>query len=375
MKTKETPRKRSLILLAALLLTPLVVPAQEQPVANRLSAWVPTTHPTWAPLPEVGGGKVTFRLKAPRAREVKVSGDFPGGKSLPLIKDEKGVWSVTVSAKPGLYTYRLILDGVEVLDPGNPRLQLSPTGHLNAFEIKGPQPTFFDVQKVPHGVVSTLTYDSKVTGDPRQVVVYTPPGYGTDASVQFPVFYLLHGYGDDEGAWSQFGFAHRIADNLLANGKMKPMIIVMPNGHATKRGDDASKAELLDEIIPLVEQNYRVKAGAKNRAIAGLSMGGARSLMIGLNNLDKFSWVAVFSASLPTNRFSAFMADPKAANEKLSLFWIGSGRQDSGFADVEKMVEAFNSAGIHPVWHPTEGAHCWPVWRDDLHEVLPLLFR
>ena len=130
-----------------------------------------------------------------------------------------------------------------------------------------------------------------------------------------------------------------------------------------------------DEIIPLVEQNYRVKAGAKNRAIAGLSMGGARSLMIRLNNLDKFSWVAVFSASLPMNRFSAFMANPKAANEKLSLFWIGSGRQDSGFADVEKMVEAFKSAGIRPVWHPTEGAHCWPVWRDDLHEVLPLLFR
>ena len=374
------------ILFAFLLLMPLAVQAQEQAVAKQTSAWVPVQVPGPAALPEVKDGKVTFRLTAPKANEVKVWGDFPGGRGLPLAKDDKGVWTATVSVDPGIYSYKLILDGLSILDPGNPRIEIHPTYNCNLFEMPGSQPMFYDVRNVPHGVLSTLTYESKVTGDTRQVAVYTPPGYGADASAQFPVLYLVHGHGDDESSWSQIGFAHHIADNLLAEGKMKPMIIAMPNAHASRPEDrertapgaqprDSFKAELLEEIIPLVEQNYRVKPGAKNRGIAGPSRGGAHAITIGLNNLDKFGCVAVFSAYQPENAYPGFLANPKAANEMLSLFWIGCGRQDTIFADMEKMVAAFKEAGINHVWHPTEGKHAWPVFRDDLHEVLPLMFR
>ena len=378
--------KIRLVLLSVLLLMQLAGQAQDQTVARRTSAWVPVQVFGPAPLPEVNDGKVTFRLTAPKASEVKVWGDFPGGRGLPLTKDDKGVWTAIVNVGPGIYSYKLILDGLSILDPGNPRIEIHPTYNSNVFEMPGPKPMYYDVRKVPHGVLSTHTYESKVTGDSRQVAVYTPPGYGADTSVQLPVLYLVHGHGDDESAWTQIGFAHHIADNLLAEGKMKPMIIVMPNAHVSRPEDwektasgaqprDSFKQELLEEIIPLVERNYRVKAGAKNRGIAGPSRGGAHAITIGLNNLDKFGCVAVFSAYQPIGAYPGFLDDPKAANEKLSLFWIACGRQDTIFADMEKMVASFKTAGIHPVWHPTEGGHTWPVFRDDLHVVLPLMFR
>ena len=348
------------------------------------SAWAKVTQPNWRPDPEVKDGKVTFRFKAPKASEVKVWGDFPGGRGLQMTKDDKGFWTVTISVDPGIYTYHLIVDAVDIVDPANPCLEIYPGHNANAFEMPGPKPSYYDLQKVPHGTLSALTYESKVTGDTRQMMVYTPPGYMTNAPVRLPVLYLLHGAGQEQGAWSQFGFAPQIADNLLAEGKMKPLIIVMPNGHATTqvegmtsgaRPKDVFKQELLEEVIPLVERNYRVKEGAKNRAIAGMSYGGAQTMVIGLTHLDTFGYVAVFSASQPTDAYPGFVNDPKVANEKLRLFWIGSGRQDPGFAGVEKMVATFTAAGIHHVWHPTEGKHAWPVFRDDLHEVLPLLFR
>jgi enterochelin esterase family protein len=368
-----------LVLAAGLMGTSLAQDAPAAPKRTKGGAARPAP-----PTPEIKDGNVTFLITAPKAGEVTVAGDFDSGKRHALTRDDKGVWSVTMRLEPRVYSYSFNVDGVTTLDPRNPRLKLGRTSNQNAFEVPGPEPMFYDLKSVPHGVLSTHTYESKAAGDIRRVVVYTPPGYDAAKSTTYPVLYLLHGSGDDEGGWSQFGFANVIADNLLAEGKMKPTIIVMPNGHAYQPGEDAApgarpasvfKEDLLGGIIPLVERNYRVKAGAKNRAIAGLSMGGGQSFNIGLNNLDQFAYVGVFSAGGNSETLATLLADPKAANKKLSLFWIGIGRQDPGFANADKLEESLKAGGINHVWHPTEGAHTWIVWRDYLHELLPLLFN
>jgi enterochelin esterase family protein len=357
--------------------------AQEnQPAPKRANRGASRPAP---PLPEIKDGNVTFRINAPKASEVTVAGDFESGKRFALTKDEKGMWSVTVHLEPRVYSYSFNVDGVTTIDPRNPHLKLGRSSNQSAFEVPGPEPMFYDVKSVPHGVLSIHTYDSKAAGDTRRVVVYTPPGYDAARSKTYPVLYLLHGSGDDEGGWSQFGFANVIADNLLADGKMKPVVIVMPNGHAYKPGENPApdtrpasvfKEDLLGGIIPLVEKNYRVKTGAKNRAIAGLSMGGGQSFNIGLGNLDKFGYVGVFSAGGGNSEaLKDLLADPKASNKKLSLFWIGIGRQDPGYATAEKLDETLTAGGINHVWHPSDGAHTWIVWRDYLHELLPLLFK
>ncbi len=342
------------------------VEAQQQGQAETKRPKAGPARPA-APAPEIKGGDVTFRIAAPKASEVAVAGDFESGKRFPLTKDEKGVWSTTIH-----------------LDPRNPRLKLGRTSNQSAFEVPGPNPMFYDVKNVPHGVLSIHTYESKAAGDIRRVVVYTPPGYDANRSKTYPVLYLLHGSGDDEGGWSQFGFANVIADNLLAEGKMAPAIIVMPNGHAYQPGENPApgsrptsvfKEDLLEGIIPLVEKSYRIKTDAENRAIAGLSMGGGQSFNIGLNNLDRFGSVGVFSAGGNSETLAAVLADPKTFNRKLNLFWIGIGRQDQGFANVEKLEASLTAGGVNHVWHPTEGGHTWIVWRDYLHEILPLLFK
>jgi enterochelin esterase-like enzyme len=335
--------------------------------------------------PVVGSdGKVTFRLSAPKATEVTIAGEWTGGKRVPLVKDDKGTWTITQPVPPEIHWYLYYVDGVATVDPRNPELKTGRSTQ-NVLEVRGDHPAFYSLQSVPHGAVTYHTYASTAAGDQRRLCVYTPPGYH-EKSGKYPVLYLLHGSGDDETGWTgAVGRANLIADNLLAAGRMKPMIIVMPNGHAYKPGETATpgtrptsvfKDDLLNTIIPLVEKSYRVETDVNSRAIAGLSMGGGQSLNIGLPNLDKFSYVGVYSAgggNLEQNQ-PGFLADPKTANKKLKLFWIGCGRQDQGFAAAEKMDKLLTERGINHVWHPSEGGHTWTVWRHYLHETLPLLF-
>jgi enterochelin esterase family protein len=343
--------------------------------------------------PEVSADRrVTFRLAAPKATEVTVSGDFESGPKA-MSKGEGGVWSYTTTPlEPAVYSYSFSVDGVPTAEPFNTALKASAIWGLQSMvEVPGAAPAPYDVRDVPHGAVTILRYKSKVTGGPRGLYVYTPPGYDADAKTKYPVLYLLHGYGDDESSWTAVGRANYIADNLLAEGKARPMLIVMPNGHSLPPPTPAElrtrerwfpdntesfERELLSEIIPAVEARFRVHKGQAYRAVAGLSMGGGESLTVGLRHPELFGWVAGFSsaASYVEQSLGGLPADETRPGRARRLLWVGIGRQDFLFADNQKFEAALNARGVKHVWHPTEGSHTWPLWRAYLGELLPQLF-
>lgn len=376
-----TPRFFSL-LLAASLASPL--PAQKDETPGNRAAMLKNA-------PSIStDGKVTFTLTAPKASAVTLSGDWGGGRT-PMIKDEKGNWTATLPLSPQIYSYTFLVDGVRTLDPANTQLKLGRVVTASSVEVPGTPPMPWEMRDVPHGQITTITYRSTAVGDQRRVTVYTPPGYQPDQADKLPVLYLLHGVGELESSWVQYGRANLIADSLLADGRMKPMIIVMPKGHAYKPGETPApgaqpgvafkasvfKEDLLETIIPLVEKSYRVKTDQPNRAIMGLSMGGAQSFSIGLGNLDRFSQVGLFSAGSSSGPevLAKLTADPKSANDKIKLLWIGCGQLDRGFEGVQKLTESLTKAGIRHTFKPTGGAHDWINWREYLAETLPLLFR
>jgi enterochelin esterase-like enzyme len=379
MKTCPFP----ILLLAAGLATSLL--AQDELVSQTNRSAVTKTPPSISK-----DGKVTFTLAAPKAAEVLLGGDWLTER-LPMAKDDQGSWTLSVQLPPRIYSYYFVVDGVKMIDPSNVQLKLGRLDIASSIEVPGTPPMPWEMRNVPHGDITTITYDSKAAGDQRRVTVYTPPGYQPGQAAKLPVLYLLHGNGEIESSWVQYGRANLIADNLLADGRMKPMIIVMPKGHAYKPGaapapgvpvGTAFKAsvfqeDLFETIIPLVEKRFSVKTGQPDRAIMGLSMGGAQSFKIGLGNLDRFSYVGLFSAggSSSPEVLASLTANPKAANEKLKLLWIGCGRLDRGFAGVEKLHDELTKAGIAHTYKPTDGAHVWLNWRDYLAETLPLLFR
>jgi enterochelin esterase family protein len=317
---------------------------------------------------------ITFRLYAPKAGEVTVSGEWGGRKS--LTKDERGVWSVTVGPlEPDQYSYSFSVDGAPVVDPRNTKLKIGRGSFQNLVEVPGNKAQ--DLRPVPHGTLHVHHYASKsLGGKSRGLVVYTPPGYET-AEQRYPVLYLLHGSGDDEHGWTDVGLANRILDNLLADGKAVPMLVVMPNGHAADRAGNtpAFEADLLGDVIPLVEKDYRTKPEAASRAIVGLSMGGAQSWAVGMSHLDTFAYVGPFSMGGGNATAILSKIDPAEANKRLKLLWIGCGRQDRLFSGSERLVEELKAKGIHHTWYPSEGTHNWIVWRKYLAEVTPLLFR
>lgn len=333
---------------------------------------------------------VTFRLMAPKALEISVSAEFAQGPQA-MKKDEKGLWTVTLGpAPPEVWGYTFSVDGVRNIDPNNPNIKPGVRTSSSQVEVPADQPQFYDPQPGPHGTVHMELYDSKPIGALRGVWVYTPPGYekGKD---KLPVLYLLHGSGDTESGWVTIGRANVIFDNLIAAGKAKPMVVAMPFGHvqgsvgyapaAAAQGDRALFArDLLEEIVPLVERQYRVSAKPEHRAIAGLSMGGGQSLSIGLANLDKFAWVGAFSAgggrgaNLET-AYKDLIANPAASNKKLKLLWIACGRQDGLFEGSQNLSNFLNQHQIKHTFAPSEGAHTWRVWRNYLNQMTPLLFR
>jgi enterochelin esterase-like enzyme len=345
--------------------------------------------------PEVAPDRtVTFRLAAPKATEVSLTGEFMKG-SKSLEKDVHGVWSITVGPlEPEIYYYNLTIDGVRTIDPGNPNVKTgsTPSTISSILEVKAGSPAFYDGQPVPHGVIHTNWYHSKSLGALRRVTVYTPPDYNEGRDVRYPVLYLFHGANADETAWTRLGHVNLILDNLLASQKAKPFIVVMPFGYGIPPGtprpaagegpsdnDSLFSRDLVDDVIPFVEARYRAFKDRNQRAIIGLSMGGGQSLAIGLNHLDLFAYVGGFSAGLrPADfpkTFAATAANPQAVNQKLHLLWIGCGKDDSLMTASKAFDDFLSQHKIKHTFRESEGAHTWMVWRRYLNEVAPLLFR
>ena len=357
-----------------LLLHSLVAFAQTSRVDTLVS---PEVHPD---------RRVTFRVRATDATEVSLFGDWmaPETKQA-MTRDGQGIWSATAGPlEPGLAIYTFTIDGVTTPDPVNPRIKLRARTSASLVDVPGYPPELWEVRDVPHGAVEINWAKSQIIGDTRVYDVYTPPGYNPARSVRYPVLYLLHGNNDTAAGWTDVGKANFILDNLIAEKKAVPMIIVMPWGHAVPYGGAQSnntatfERYLVEEVMPQVEGKYRVAHGRENRAIVGLSMGGGHALQIGLSHLDLFSAVAAFSSAVPgsfESRFQALLDDPEGTNKKLKLLWIGCGRQDSAFERNQKLSELLSAHKVRNTFYPTAGLHNFAIWRRYLVEVAPLLFR
>jgi enterochelin esterase-like enzyme len=345
--------------------------------------------------PEVHADRrVTVRLRAPAAAEVVVTGEITeGGAPIPMARDGDGVWTATIGPLgPDIYTYAFRVDGVNTPDPQNPWIKtVAATGLASQVQVPGDAPQYYDARPVQHGLVSMLNYHSSALGVPRTAWVYTPPGYEASGET-YPVLYLLHGGGDTEPGWVLTGRANFILDNLIADGRARPMVVVMPNAHARPTigvGPAAQAAagatfeqDLLRDLMPTVERTFRVSRDPDERAMMGLSMGGGITLRTGLNHPDKFRWIVGLSSALgaadPAETFAGFLADPAAANQQLRLLYLAIGEEDAlpnFVAQNQRLSDALTRAGIRHTFRVTEGGHWWRLWRRDLYEVAPLLFR
>jgi len=349
--------------------------------------------PEWLDTPIVhADGSVTFRFLAPNAQEVKLERE--GTEAVAMQKDDAGVWTVTTAPlAPDYYGYSILVDGVRMIDPFNPLLKPNLIETENAVHVPGPLSLAWELNNVPHGEVHHHFYKSAVAGDERDYYVYTPAGYDPAKKGTYPVLYLLHGYSDDASGWTAVGRANVILDNLIAQGKAKPMIVVMPLGYGTMemiRGrwhswDDHElrdrnfskfREALLTEIMPRVESEYRTSKDRKERAIAGLSMGGSESLLTGLNNLDKFAWIGAFSSGgIPEDFSTDFPGLDAKANDQIRLLWIACGTDDHLITLNRNLREWLKSKGIRHTDIETPGMHTWMVWRRNLAELAGLLFR
>ena len=363
---------------------------------------------------------VTFNLIAPEAQKVQITGDFLPSKKVvfngatfdapadpvDLVKNDKGVWSFTTEAlKPELYTYNMIVDGVKIIDPLNVYNIRDINNLFSVLLIGGDARTdLYKVNKVAHGTVSKVWYESPTAGLTRRLTVYTPAGYETSGK-EYPVLYLLHGIGGDENAWSELGRAAQILDNLIAQGKAEPMLVVMTNGNISQEACPGETSEgfrvptmmlpktmegsfetAFPDVVKFVEKTYRVKKDKAHRAIAGLSMGGFHSLFISINNPDTFDYVGLFSAAVDQQQNTANGGFPNIyadRNQKIDnlfskhpkLFWIGIGKTDFLFKNNNDLRAYLDSKNHQYTYLETEGGHIWRNWRIYLSEFVPLLFK
>lgn len=366
---------------------PATQPADAKPSALNAPAY---------PYPMVDSqGRGIFRVHAPNAQSVVVN----VGKRVPLTKGENGIWTGTSDPLPvGFHYYSVSIDGASVNDPGTQTF-FGSSKWMSAIEIPDPAGDFYQAKDVPHGVIRIHPYYSKIQKATRRAIIYTPPGY--DASSQrYPVLYLQHGAGEDETGWSAQGRVGFIMDNLLAEGKVKPMIIVMENGGGSAlfaRGPGVATRPagppatrpfafnnpfeqiLLTEVIPMIDASYRTLADREHRAMAGLSMGGGQTLAIGLTHLDTFSALGVFSGSRGVTdiktAYNGVFADAEAFNKKVHAFYVSVGTTES-MEGARGFHKALDAQGIKHTYYESEGtAHEWQTWRRSFHGFAPLLFQ
>ena len=367
------------LLLSSLFVFSTIAAPQQPPAVS------PEVHPD---------NTVTFRFAAPNAKEVKLARE--GADPVPMQKDDRGVWTLTTSPlAPDYYGYSFLADGVRSLDPSNHYLVPNLLTPANSVHVPGLPSLPWEVNDVPHGVVHHHFYKSTVAqdDDDRDYYVYTPPNYDPAAKQTYPVLYLLQGYSDDASGWIAVGRANVILDNLIAQGKAKPMIVVMPLGYGTmemirqswnawshtelrdanfKKFTDA----LLTEVMPQVETEYRITKDRNARAIAGLSMGGSESLLTGLNNLDKFSWIGAFSSGgIPEDFAKDFPALDAKSNQQIHLLWIACGTEDHLITINRSLKEWLKTQGVNHADIETPGMHTWMVWRRNLAYFAQLIFR
>jgi enterochelin esterase-like enzyme len=363
--------------------------------------------------PEVlADGRVTFRLLAPKATEVLVQGNWPNGRGLAMTKDAAGLWSVTTAAlQPELWAYTFSVDGVRTLDPGNYNVSRDGVGFMNTLLVPGEPSTVFRPRQVPHGTMTLTWAPSTLMKTPRRMFVYTPPGYES-GTARYPVLYLLHGSGGDEDAWPTMGIANVIMDNLIADGKSKPMIVVMPNAYWSELASldlagprkgappgvgagggvqgpaDANETDLVKDIVPFVEGRFRTLSGPANRALAGLSMGSGITANVGLKRLDVFGSIALLSGGMfrgtadapggvaAMDRINpAFKTDPAGTDKKLRFLFLSCGTEDPRLAGMKQASEELAARKIKIVFKAYPGEHEWKVWRHSLADMAPLLFR
>jgi len=392
--------------------------AEQAPAQGRQ----PITSPEILP-----DGRVTFRLAAPEASSVSVTGDWPGGinsTTTPMAKDAEGIWSATVGPlKPEFWIYTFNVNGVTILDPRNINTRRNTSRIENTLLIPGPESADYAVNAVPHGTLALQWYASPTVGASRRTYVYTPAGYET-GSDRYPVLYLLHGGSGDEDAWSSCGRASQILDNLIAQGKARPMIVVMPNGNITRiAAPDFVPAppalpaiqdpgrfrrfpeSLVKDLVPFIDKTYRTRTDRENRAIAGLSVGGAQTMYAAFNNLDLFAWVAAFSGGYPVMpgvaidvppppnaaslrgpditrsidpvKFAALLPQlGSSANDRLRLLYISIGTADTLQETHRVVKQVLKDKGMKYTLMEFPGyIHEWPVWRVTLKDLLPRLFQ
>lgn len=396
---------RSLLACCALLLfsagTTTAQQAASAPAPPRTPSF-PVTPNTNLVSPEVHpDGAVAFRIWAPDAKDVKLTineavAAVPGAtqeqvtvarRGLAMTKGDQGIWSITVGPyPPGAYRYTFVVDGVNTTDPKNSASSETLNAVRSLFLIPG---NFAEERDVPHGSVEIVYYQSKTLGKMRRMHIYLPPGYKT-GSESYPVLYLLHGAGDCDDSWTSVGRANFILDNLIAAGRTKPMIIVMPAGHITRKmemgtmgadvASDPFSKDFMNDIVPYIEQHYRVIADSQHRAIAGLSMGGIQTLNIALSHPGFFAYIGVFSSGWFGNTREAFERTNRAALESpnkksVKLFWWAAGKNDLAMPNTGPAIALVQKYGYVTEFHPSEGFHEWNNWRDYLHEFAPRLFQ
>lgn len=354
---------------------------------------------------------VTFRFKAPKAVRVQLTGDFlPVQKNakfeapgiVDLKEGQEGVWEYTTPEplKPELYSYSFIVDGLRMNDPANVYLIRDVSTLTNVFIIGGDRADFYKVNPVPHGTVSRIWYDSPALGLERRMTVYTPAGYETSGK-RYPVLYLLHGMGGDEEAWISLGRTAQILDNLIAQGKAKPMIVVMPNGNASQEAApgessrgmvpptmqlpktmEGSYEQAFPEIVKFIDKNYRTIKSKSGRAIAGLSMGGFHSLHISKQYPDMFNYIGLFSAAImPNKEVSSPIYENMEGKLKVqfdknpALYWIAIGKTDFLYKANEEYRKLLDEKGYKYTYYESDEGHIWKNWRIYLTEFVPMLFR
>jgi enterochelin esterase-like enzyme len=369
-----------------------------------------TTNVRGAAYPRVdGASRVELRVKAPDAAKVRVN--FWSGPKADMVKQADGFWTFTTPPlAPGLHYYVFVIDGADVADPGSHAF-FGGNRWASAVEVPEAGAAYYSIQDVPHGQVREVWYHSRVTGSWRHALVYTPPHYDTQVKVRYPVLYLQHGGGEDETGWTRQGRANFILDNLIAEGKCKPMIVVMAHGYARRAGQPepdltgrppgspegrrvlqemtaAFEDDVTQALIPYVDSTFRTLADREHRAMAGLSMGGMQTFQVTLNHLDLFAYIGGFSGAAGTMMlggqkldvkaaYNGVFADPAAFAKRVRLLWLGVGSEEPERmrTGIRELHAALTEAGIPHVYYESPGTdHEWQTWRRDLKDFLPRLF-